>query len=161
LNGISVPGINCSIITSSGPDFYTGINISLNNGGILPSGSNISLTISLINNPITTQTSNSFSIFSYDSSNYLIESIKTGIIITMTTPNLFNYINVASSSGKNGELSTYTLSINPLTRQPSGSIMIITIPTEINVTNNYQCFNGSSQLTCIYSSPTLSITLST
>lgn len=54
LNGISVSGITCSIVTSSGPDYYTGINISLNNGGIIPSGSNITFALGLVNNPIST-----------------------------------------------------------------------------------------------------------
>lgn len=78
----------------------------------------------------------------------------------MTTPNLFNSINITSSSGINGASATYTLSIRPLTRQPAASVMIITIPSGINVSNNYQCFNGSTQLSCTFSSPTLSITLS-
>lgn len=102
LNGSSSGTINFTKVTSTGTVYNDGVNISLNNAASIPAGSNLSLTIGLINNPISTQPSQSFSIYVSTSNNYLIENGLSGIIIMMINPSAFISSSILSGSYVNG-----------------------------------------------------------
>lgn len=77
----------------------------------------------------------------------------------MTTRSTFTSASILPSSQANGATTDYVLSIRPSTRQPLGSVLSITIPVNVTVLANYSCYNGSTQLTCSYTNPTIQITL--
>ena len=159
INGSSYNLLTATVVSSVGPYYNTGLNLTLPSSA--PSGTVLSFIISSIGNPITTQTSGSFSIFSYDSGNNIVESITATLTVTMITPSTFNSMAVTSQSGVNGAMANFSLVFTPLTVQPSGTVMLITVPAGINVlTTSLACYNGSNSLDCSYSAQTLRITLS-
>lgn len=69
--GASQSMFSCASVTSGGSYYNNGVNYTLNNSVAIPAGTNLSFTIGLINNPVTTQPSNPFCIYSSNLGNLI------------------------------------------------------------------------------------------
>lgn len=79
----------------------------------------------------------------------------------MTTPAAFTVSTVVANSKRNGGTSFYMISIAPTLSIPAGSILQVTIPSDVTLSSPL-CSNitsSSSSLTCNYTSNVLSINL--
>ncbi len=124
----------------------------------LPASTAITFSISKIVNPPSTKPSNTFSVYSY-LLGYLIESLTSGVTVTMTTPASLT-ASVVPNSAINGDSTYYLLFVTPSIAIPTGSILKFTIPSEVTLASP-TCFVLSGTTTsigCTYVGNVLSIT---
>lgn len=131
---------------------FTGI------GTFISKGTVVTFQISKIVNPSSTRPSSTFSLYTFLQGN-LIESLTSGLTVTMTTPAAFTFATIVADSKINGDSTYYILSIMPSISIPSGSILRLTIPSNITLASPV-CTNitgTSASLSCTLFSSILSI----
>jgi hypothetical protein len=162
VNGGSSFSSTPSIVGTSNGIYSSALNFTgLATTTTINAGSLITFQVSSIINPSSTIPSNSFSLYSY-SQGSLIESLTSGVTITMTIPATFIEATIAANSNINGDSTFYIVSIMPSVPLPVGSILKITIPTGVTLTSPV-CTNltsTSSSLTCTVFGSILSISMS-
>lgn len=149
-----------SIVTASNGVYSSALNFSgLATSSALAAGTVVVFNISNIVNPSSTKPSNSFSMYSYLQNN-LIESLTSGVTVTMNTTASFATASVASSSKMNGDATSLILSVMPSVSLPVNGILRLTLPSDVSLTSP-SCSNltttPTTALTCSLSGNILSI----
>lgn len=134
---------------------------SLFNAGGVIANSNITLQISSsLTNPASTKVVSSFSIATYDSQAFLIDSLSTGLSIQMTNPSAFNTLKGSQLSKINSDITTYTFTFNQPSAILPGVFLALVFPLTIIPQPNATCSDGSSNaLSCSVSGSSVNVTL--
>lgn len=105
----------------------------------IPAGSMISLQIGAIcTNPSNTRIVSRFSISTYSSA-AAIEAIDSGITVQMITPDSFGIMTVERYSHQNSNITSYNFTLQQKADLPAGSVLLITLPSEIFMTASSLC----------------------
>ena len=134
--------ISCSISSST---------LTLNgfSSGLFLAGT-LEWAIGYVKNTFSTAPSSSFSIVTYDSSGYSIDTRTSSILVTLTTANTFSSVTVTPSSYVNGNECTYTVQLKLKNITPTSSYIILEAPSTVTVTSSPSCsvVSGFSSVSC-------------
>lgn len=149
------PSSTCS--TSVGSCFFSGNTVTANVQSPASGGSIISTVLSMVQNPLTTTASSTFSISTYyDASDSLVDQLTAGLTFT-AAPAPLKWLQVTPSSRVVRDVSSYTISINFTNPVPAGVTLFLTFPTSIPISSvQYSAINS---LSCIVSSSLQVVTL--
>jgi hypothetical protein len=151
LNSTNYVSTPCSSTTNSTAYLVTFPSIA---SATIPPGTIISLMIAapLCTNPTNTRVVAPFAITTY-SSTATIETLSSGITLQMTTPANFQSFTVNRNAQQNSVTTSYTFTLKQLASLPSGSLLLITLPSTITLTSASLCtdLNGLP-LTCTQNS---------
>ena len=106
----------------------------------------LQITIVGMKNPGTTQTSDSFQLYTYSNS-YIIDELNSGLTATMTTPNNFTNASVFSSSNIVGGFGDFSFMITPCNPMYSSGIIRIILPSQIQIPSFPVCTPLGSTVT--------------
>ena len=118
-------------------------------------------------NPRTTKTSASWQIQTTDSSDNLIDTVTSGITVSMSSSSLsdFTSVGLVATDKTNGASTTYTFSVVPGTTLISTDYITIAFPSEVSLASTISTCTAVSKLTAVAcaleSSSTLKATLTT
>ena len=132
----------------------TGSIVKVTNGftsGSVVGGTSISFSINGILNPVSMATTNSFSIITYDSSDFQIDSKSSGITLTMTSSSLFTSVSLSIGSNTNGATNTYTFTMTASAPISKDNYIYMKIPNTVTPPSTPVCkgtIQLSSTLTC-------------
>lgn len=152
-----------SIISTSNGVYSSALNFTgLATSSKIAEGTVVVFNISSIVNPGSTKPSSSFSLYTY-LQNSLIESLTSGVTVTMSSSASFTSAAASSNSKINGDLTSLILSFMPSVPLPVNGILKLTLPAEVSLASP-MCSNltasPASSLPCNLSGSILSITLS-
>jgi hypothetical protein len=91
-----------------------------------------------LTNPGSTSPSSSFSLASY-LAGYLIENITSGVAINGLKPNSFTVVSLTPNNSINGNSSTYLLQFQSSIDYVAGSILILSLPSQVNLSSIPSC----------------------
>lgn len=120
----------------------------------------LSFEIDLIKNPVTTQSTNTFKIYSKFSS-LIIDQTLAGVIVAMTTPMTFIDIKIEISSEVVGNINDYLFKITPYNPIYDQSVIIVTPPSDVYVGVDFRCETSDVKIavSCIQYNDAISLTL--
>lgn len=152
-NGVAVP--SCTLAQATSLTFtLTGCITS-----DLAASSTLALTLSSINNPQSTAPTQSLTVQTHYNSQ-LMESMGSGLTVTMTTPATLPFAGVGATSTTVNEETTYEFTATLGQSYTSGSKIIVTFPTTISLNSGFQCASSSGiSVTCSQSGSDLTITM--
>jgi hypothetical protein len=119
--------------------------------GRLLANTNVSLSFEgICTNPDTTRNILGFSINIYTSDNFLIEGADTGISTRASTPALCQSVTVIRDSNTNSDITSYKISLKQPSDFQASSILILTLPTALQINANTTCLNlaGTVNMAC-------------
>ena len=99
--------------------------------GNVAGGTSISFSIAGILNPVSTATTSSFSITTYDSTGNQIDTKTSGITVVMTSVNQFTSVGLTLGSYVNGATNTYTFTFVASSPISDGNYILITVPSSV------------------------------
>lgn len=97
------------------------------------------MTITGLTNPPTTNPSSSFTISTADSSTYLIETVSSGITVTMTSVSPLTSFTVVPLVLVNGAATSYKISVISTCPMSGSYILKATFPSECTVATTLTC----------------------
>ncbi|CAG9333908.1 unnamed protein product [Blepharisma stoltei] len=156
-NGIGFSNWFSCVLTTSSIVIENGFQ----SGSFMPG--QLSFVLDGIKNPVTTQPSSTFQVFTiYD--NTVIDSLTSGIIITMEVPHTMSG-SITPSSYKVGDTASYQFLLQPFNPLPISTSILISPPSSWNFPSTIGCTssgNNISSISCTLqgSSLLLSLTLS-
>ena len=126
----------------------------------LTSGNKVSIKISGIKNPGTTEPSSSVEIYSRYNG-YIIDQATSGLSIVMTTPNIFK-VELATNSTVIGGLINIEFKITPFNPMINGGTIKVYFPDTMNMPTNPNCEQGIAVtgVSCVNTSDYIEATLS-
>lgn len=119
---------------------------------------NLTFSLSQVQNPLATIPTSSFSISTYyNSSDSLVDTMSSGLTFT-GLPNPIKEVTVTPSSLTVGAVTSYVFKINFTNPVPAGTVFAITFPAAIPL--NSPSFPATDPLPCVASSTGQVVTLS-
>lgn len=120
---------SCILGTQTGQQINLTCSVALNS---------INLTLSGINNPLSTAPTSSFTLQAYYNG-YLQEYMLTGLSVTMDTAAPIAGFSVTTTNNTVSQIANYTFAFTFLTTHYSGDRVVLNIPTEITIGSGFQC----------------------
>lgn len=139
---VSLPSVpTCSGISSGIAsivcvlDTNGNLKISLALSSPITASSSLKFLVNNVKNPPTTQPSASFSLSTFTSDNFGIDTKASGITVTTTTPGAISTIYITASNRKISASTSYTINYVPINLHPAGTVLTITVPIELTVSS--------------------------
>ena len=109
--------------------------------------STISFSVANVQNPPSTQPTNSFFVNTYTVDSYAIDTLQSGITVTTTTSGSLTSIQIAPGSTLIGTATSYTITYIPINIHPIGTTLTITVPSSF-VIGTITCSSSVLSITC-------------
>lgn len=98
----------------------------------LAAGSEVSFSVGQIDNPIyANHPTSSFQISTFSSTGYSIDTINSGVTVTMTSVNSFNSLAIAPESLVNGAVTNLEVTVAASSPVKDGDVLIVTFPSQV------------------------------
>lgn len=112
-------------------------------------------------NPDNTRNIIGFGVNIYSVDGYIIEGVNSGISTRAGTPALCIGVNVGRGSSKNSDITNYTITLKQPSNLSPSSYLIITIPTQLQLTNTTLCVDLTDTVTlsCTITTNTITVHL--
>ena len=130
------PGYSCTFTTNS---------ISVEGGFASEYFGQLSLKVSNLKNPPTSQTSSSIKYYTQYNS-FTIDRKLEGITVTMEVPNEFQSLRVESQSEVVGQTTNFIVYLDPFNLLYDGSHVLVKFPPELSVPSSPECFSNNNLL---------------
>lgn len=143
--------------TSFGSCSINSNTVTLDLNASYAAGTNLSVSLSQVRNPLTTLPTSTFSISTYyNSSDSLVDQMTTGLTFT-AIPNPIKEMVITPASLTVGAVTTYSFQVNFTNPVPVGTVMTISFPSAIPLTA--VTFPSSNTLPCVASLNAQTVTL--
>jgi hypothetical protein len=133
--------------TNVGTCFFSGNTVTVNVNLSISGGNNITTLLTLVQNPLTTVASSSFSISTYyDTSNSLVDQLTSGLTFT-ATPTPLKAMSVTPGDLKVMDITNYTFNVYFTNPVPAGALVLLTFPVAIPLST--VTYANNNTLSCI------------
>lgn len=143
--------------TNVGSCFFSGNTVTINVQSAVAGGSNITTVLSLVQNPLTTTPSSTFSISTYyDTSDSLVDQLTSGLTFT-ALPVPLKVLQVLPQSSTVRDVTNYTFNVNFTNPVPTGTILYLTFPSSLPISS--VMYTSNNTLGCVVSTNLQTVTL--
>lgn len=143
--------------TSVGNCFFSGNTVTVNVQNAVSAGSNITTILSLVQNPLTTTASSTFSISTYyDTSDSLVDQLTSGLTFT-AAPVPVKALQVLPLSKTVRDITSYTFNINFTNPIPSSAILYLSFPSSLPISS--VLYTSNNTLSCVVTVNLQTVTL--
>jgi hypothetical protein len=131
-------------------------------GGFTADGTKITIKLMEMRNPLSTSETSSIEVYTMDTNSYAIDSVTSGLTLTVSTINEITSFAVSSDSTVNGAEATYTFEVTTNTPLSDGDKFTATFPSEISPPSSSVSCSGVTNVdsaACVVSAQVLTATL--